>query len=360
MTDHRRTHTLRDRRRHELHLCGGAVDFEAAFRREADTSISDLIASVAYPERVAAAILGGTIPLGVGSPISDVDLVLVIDDIEAIRDVPSNGRSTAVLRGNLVGEAETLMVTEALTLVNGIEVDMQFVLLKRVKEVSLELSRATAWVSLSGQNTQILGRIRSGWILSSTERFQVACSQLLTGRALDVHCATRYFIVALQDLEKAKAALLDDLAMALYLGKACVQGCCCAYFAGNGYPYLGNRWLRLLNPSKSPASRSIASKLGPLARRGVELVFPTLAQSRDAAGEYLKQVTEFAYDIKRMMEKDTAIRAALRLSPQVYDPVWGLAPAGEMAGLAGESGVGNGVPAREMPAGLIGPDGVLR
>lgn len=307
---HQSTPTLQQRPACPLHLCNDLSAFRAAFQVELGRDIDGWLAELAHPDCVAAVILGGVIPLGIGSATSDIDLIVVVDDPAAIKSRRLLDGSASGVHGGVLGESDKLMVAETFTVVNGRDVYVQFVILGELSRLSAQLASADAWRSLSGHSTQILSRIKTGWMLTVTNRLRRACAELLQGRSLEVHCAVRCFAAGLRDFEKAKWELSDDVTVALHLGRSTVQGVLTAYLAGNGLCYIGNEWLKMLSRAAKRSGSAAGAMSTSLIERGIELLFPPLTNVRDEAFDYLNRVAEFVGDCKRHMEDDTAFRAA--------------------------------------------------
>jgi nucleotidyltransferase-like protein len=294
-------------------MCNSTESFLERFRGEAGESLEEFIGTFAFPHRVAAVILGGSIPLGVATSRSDVDLLVLVDDDHALKPAPK-GSQYLEMRAQSLGEAETLTAAEMIAIVNGVEVNLLFIVVSRLVALWERLSGSDIWVSPSGANTAILGRIKAGWVLSSSERFQHACSRFLRGNSLELHCTVSYLVGALQDLEDARAALSDNLGVALHLGRSCVEAGFFAHFASTGLVFVGSKWLRLLDDARCTEQEK------QLAAVGMPLLFPPLHRSHSEVGEYLRHVAAFVTTVRSVIEKRAVFRVAFALCPQLYDP----------------------------------------
>jgi hypothetical protein len=214
------------------------------------------------------------------------------------------------------------MIAESSTAMNGRDAYVQFVILDELSRRSQLLASIDAAMSLSGHTAQILSRIKTGWMLTETERVRRACEELLQGRALEIHCAVRYLARGLCDLEQAREALSDDLTVALYLGRSCVQAVLSACLAGQGYVYVGNEWVKMLTRVANTTDSTATSTPTALLKQGIALLFPTLADTTDRVRDYLKTVAEFVGECQEHMESDPAKRVAVQRLPQLHELMW--------------------------------------
>jgi hypothetical protein len=307
--------------RHSLHECTTPDAFFERFRSESGESVHELVGRFVVAERIAATILGGSLSLGIGTAVSDVDLLVLIDGADALKSSDSESLHFE-LRGESVGEAETLLAAEVVTIVNGIEVNLQFIEMSRVRMLAEKLARPNLWLSPGGTNTVILGRIKSGWVLTSSDRFRDGCAALLKTQALEIHCTVAHLVAALQDFEDARAAVPNDLPVALHLGRAAVESCFFAYFASESHVFVGSKWLRLIDRKRaaSGADRDARWALGELGQSGVSLLFPPLLREAAEVDAYLERVADFIAGVRSTIERRTAFKVAFKLCPQMHDP----------------------------------------
>lgn len=306
------------KRPHSLHTCKDERGFLESFRDQAGETIEDVIARFAVADLVAGCVLGGSIPLGVATSVSDVDLIVVVDDGSALRRRTAGDPSAVEVSGEFIEDADTLMVAETVAIAGGIELNLQFVVMSRLQELTRRLARSGVWVSLAGQAT-ILGRLKTGWLLLSSDRFVPVYTALRNNNSLEIHCTVRYFVFALQYLEDARAALTThDLELAPHLGRMCVETCFLAYLASLGCVSPGSKWFRLLNASRDGNSvRQTASRLWSL---GMPLLFPTVPRTGDQVVTQLRDVAKFAQNVREAIEERTAFKVAFKLCPQIHDP----------------------------------------
>ena len=295
---------------HSLHLCKTPAEFLASFERTAGQTVAAFVERFASADRIAASLLVGSIPLGIGSSASDVDIVALIDDASALRDETRiEDDENIVFTGRSDDQTTALVLAEVIAFLGGVEVHLEFILASRVGEWAKQATESR--VSLAAQQVRILGRVKTGWVLSSRESSDGVCGALMRDNSLEVHCAVTSFVYALQDLEDARVALAGNVPLALHLGRSCVERCFAACFATKGFAHLGSKWLRFL--------KTADESLRGLADAGVPLLFPSLGD-RASAESYLNDVAELTALARDVIQRDTAFRVAFRMCPQIYDP----------------------------------------
>src|SRR5262249_51479168 len=153
-----------------------------------------------------------------------------------------------------------------------------------------------------------LSRLSTGWLLWESDDYLTSNGLSLQDRALDVYCCTRHFVMALLYRRKAERALsLEDLPVALYLGRLSVERAYLAYFASEGFSYLGSKWLSAVGRSRHAAG-GIARH--PVLEGNVSLLFPSYDSTLDDAAQYLRSVAEFLTSMRALIEQKTLFRIA--------------------------------------------------
>lgn len=314
---------MEKKRPHRLHTCTSADAFPAAFCDETGHSIYDVVARFCGGAVPCGVVLGGSIPLGLGSPASDVDLLILLDPPSttgngtAGNGVPAlpqqDPRTGVVFSATFASDGGTRLASgEVVAMMGGVEVNGQ--LLSAVAVGELIRRGVGARVSLTAHEIGLLSRLKTGWTLLRGPSFDRHCGALLSGNALEIHAVTWYLVGAVQELEDARAAVADSPMLALHLGRSCAERCVLAYFASRGFAYLGSKWLRALEPD-SPAHRLRALADGiPGGFAALELMFPA---RDDAAEAYLDRVAALVATTRQVIEQDRAFRIAFSLCPQL-------------------------------------------
>jgi hypothetical protein len=116
---------------------------------------------------------------------------------------------------------------------------------------------------------------------------------------------------------KARRALeLLDTPQALYLARLSVESAYLAYFASEGFPYLGAKWLALIGHAHGATERCDRH---PLLKEGLPLLFPSLQSDRAGMDEYLEACGGFLKAMQSLIEQKMLYRIAFRACPQIAD-----------------------------------------
>lgn len=305
---------------HSLHTCRNKDDFLAGFQKTCGCQIVAVISQFVPLEFVSGAVLVGSIPLGIGTEMSDIDIIVLLasaDQVDWIEDA-TRGPAEIVFAGKAAGEGGHLAVGEAVVLLNGVEVNLQFVLGPRVKETSDRL--AVGRISLTQADVMVLSRLRTGWLLIRSPNLPSDDAAQLVDEALDVHWAVTMLVFALGDLEDARAALADDRVVVYHLGRTAVEKSFTAYFASRGHAFIGTKWLRFLRLQLERGGDGEDDRdLRALSSAGMSLLFPTPLNDPTAAADYLESVAAFYGNVRTRIERHVTYAAAVALCPQIYD-----------------------------------------
>jgi hypothetical protein len=300
---------IQGKKNHRLHESQSAEDFIARLELEAGSP------SLWHPKRFVEAetleglVLGGSIPLGIGSSASDVDLIAVVKEPTNLPAAfPTDEAIVYAARRD--GGAHVILVS------NHVEIDINFVAMSRILAIFDNAQGAGGLPPTS--DMRLLARLRRGWVLSANDAFARFIEVLRNNQTINIRCCVATYIYALQSLDDARAALTDNLPLALHLGRLCVEWAMQSYFASLGELYVGDKWLRLLRRGVERSQLISGQALSAQAER---LLFPALDLADDRVCEYLRDVGMFALTIKQHIERDPAFRIAFRLCPQIEDPI---------------------------------------
>jgi hypothetical protein len=297
-----------------LHECRDAADFLSRFEGRLGTPVRALVDRFVDRDRLAAVILAGSIPLGLGTRASDIDLIVIVDSHEPIAMPAVDPGQGVVFAGAFTGDAR-LDVGEVILTMDDVQVDLHYVAGPRVAHAAAALAGGT--VSLTEHEIGVLSRIKTGWVLDRRPAFDEHCSVLLADDSLEIRTATWHLVGALQELADARAALADSVPLALYLGRRCVEKSFAAFFAGRGFAYLGGKWLRALEAGRERTPWSVDDGVRAVCHEGTALLFPTPAGDEAAAG-YVDRVARFIDLVRTETEKRLPFKVAFALCPQLH------------------------------------------
>jgi len=284
------------KRPHGLHLCQNAEDFRAAFEAALGQSIGAFLSELTSGAKWRAVTLAGSIPEGIASEVSDIDLMVVLDT----EVPPSLAQSDTVSAKATPGGVELGVIDGVFA---GMEIDVAFISLSRL--VALCAALARGGVTLREEDIRVLDRIKRGWVLDDDDCLD-RLPAVTASRNLEIYCTTNYYSIALKRLEDAVAAEERDPILSRHLARLCVEQAFYAYLASRGHCYLSAKWPALIQ------HRMGGSPVGD----GLDLLFPGATELRG----YLRDVQRLARTIRDLIEQDTAFRIAFDFCPQIYQP----------------------------------------
>ena len=297
---------------HALHECRTAEEFSVRFEAVTGRQIQQITDDLIPSSTPRAIFVAGSIPLGMGTRGSDVDIIVLVDG----RDSITHGKvqsANSSQQAAFCNEADPLLAGTFLKLQAGVLVDIQVAMTPAIHDIYKRLRRRSP--ELGETETRILGRLRTGWLLWESEGYLQQRTVNVIDPALLVYCCTRNFVTALTHQRKAAKALeLHDTHLALQLGRAAVEMAYLAYFASEGLVYLGAKWLAQLGFARGARER-IARH--PLLRQGIHFLFPEFNSSDADAGRYLQEVDQFAKSIRTVIEQQVIFRIAFKACAQI-------------------------------------------
>jgi hypothetical protein len=300
---------------HSLHKCQSAVDFRQAFEAFAGFPVQNVADQIVIPGSPRAVFLVGSLPLGMSTSDSDIDFIVLIDQKTMLLDQTSAKGANTGQRVAFSNDSESLVAGNFITLVNGAQVDVTVVITPAIKSIHTRLrSRGP---ELNKNEIMTLSRLSTGWHLWESEDYLDSRGVSLTDPALDIYCCTRNFVLALLYRRKAlKALSLGDLPVTLYLGHLSVEEAYSAYYASEGFSYLGVKWLSAVTRADGTVLERVPRH--SLLEQNVPLLFPSCEYKGEEAAEYLRAVREFLNSIRALIERKTLFRIAFAACPQIY------------------------------------------
>ena len=305
-------HTVVDPASHSLHECHSAQAFIERFEAAIHCSVRHIADPFIAATAPKAIFLVGSLPLGMGTSSSDVDLIVIVDSKADVLRSETHAANTEQ-RLEFSNENDPLTIGMFVTLMQGILVDLQVAVSPMIHNVQSRLRRRGP--DLSESEVRTLGRLSSGWLLWQTEGYLERSGVVLQDPALSVYCCTKNYVFALNDQRKAAKALdLGDIPLALQLGRLSVEMSYLAYFSSEGLPFLGAKWLAQIGYAHGAAERVHRH---PLLREGVPLLFPAWNVTAAEAGQYLENVGEFLISMRRLIEQRMLFKIAFKACPQI-------------------------------------------
>lgn len=267
---------------------------------------------VVKPEAEKAIFLVGSLPLGMATSASDIDFVVIVNSRE---DLLSCGNAIANSDQSVAfsNESNLLLAKNVIAIINGLSVDVSVAIASGISDVRKRLRRQGP--ELSESEIMILSRLGTGWLLWQSEGYLEQNGIVLADPALDVYCATRSFVFALIFRRKALKALdLEDKYLALHLGRLSVEMAYLAYFASEGFSYLGPKWLAQIGTAFGAPERL---RRHPLLKQGIHLLFPSFDANVTEAVRYLERVSKLLSSMRSLIEQKRLFEIAFRACPQI-------------------------------------------
>jgi hypothetical protein len=247
-----------------------------------------------------------------GTSGSDIDLIVLVDSRASL--LKSDGLvANTDQRLEFSNEKDSILAAHSLTIREGVLVDLQIVLTPAIREVYSRLRRRGP--ELTETEIQTLGRLSTGWLLWQSEGYLQRSQLSFRDPAFAVYCCTKNFVLSLLQRSKASRALeYQDIPLMLQHGRHSIEMAYLAYFASEGMPYLGSKWLAQLGHARGAAERLSRH---PLLKEGIPLLFPSLTSSVAETTHYLGNVTEFLTAVRELIERQVLFKIAFKACPQI-------------------------------------------
>jgi hypothetical protein len=304
------------RRGHSLYLSKDSADFSRRFEDEFSQSVHDFVSTLLHPGQEFVAFAVGSIPLGVGSSASDIDLYVVLESRDAIVEEQVGSRNSNSSAA-FVAWNRALISLELVRIVAGVEVNVAFILRAGWEELVRHL--AGKGPELNEREIAILSRLRTGWPLSWAEEYLERCRPLVSSAAVDVFCCTKFYWVGQKFLEKAEKALTDgDLDLATHLIRVAAERTCQAYLASRGMAHAGVKWITYLKRMARRGSRAGDTSLEALLNTtGLPLVLLGRLGSPEGGRKAVTDLRTLLVEARCLIEKNVLFKIALQACPQV-------------------------------------------
>jgi hypothetical protein len=297
---------------HTLHECGSVDEFCQRFEAATGRSAQHVADHVVEPSAPKAIFLVGSLPLGMATSGSDVDLIVLVDSKTALLNREGNSANSEQ-HLEFSTDNDVLQAGMFVTLFEGILVDLQVAITPAIHRIQSRLRRRGP--ELSEGEVRTLGRLSTGWLLWQSAGYLEGNALSLNDPALSIYCCTKNFVTALIQLRKATKTLEhDDIPLTLQLGRSSVEMAYLAYFASEGFAYLGCKWLAQIGYARGAAQRVSQH---PLLKEGVRLLFPAFESTPTDAAQYLQAVREFHAAMQGLIEKKILFRIAFKACPQI-------------------------------------------
>src|SRR4051812_11635147 len=149
-----------EKKAHNLYCSADAEHFLSKFHAHTGKTISSFLNEFINTELIDAVSLTGSIPYGIGSAVSDIDFVLLVND----RDFFVREKSQLEKKGLTFSyEEDGLVLGGFVSICEGLEIDITIVPTKSYSIIYERLTQGNTF--LNGDELTLLSRIETGWLL---------------------------------------------------------------------------------------------------------------------------------------------------------------------------------------------------
>ena len=300
-----------------FHRCQNGDQLRAALESALGRPLAAAVADQIAPAQLFAVVAGGSIPLGLASAASDVDLIAITGSPDQAEDQGPAAPLPAEFDGTSGLLSHGPRFREQIVRLEHIEIDLVSANYDDLLTTLQTLQRSS--VALNLAEIRLLSRLKTGWWLHVAGHHEDALRPLRHSRSLDVRASVWNYVGAVQDYDDAVAALEDAPPLAAHLGRLAVERAVAAYFAATGYAFLGTKWLRLLVVAhETPQRVALRHRLLELRTFSQDLLFPS-ATTRPAVAAHLQRVRALLIEARTLAETDPMIRVAYARTPLLAD-----------------------------------------
>lgn len=294
-------HERSGKRPHRIFKATSGRQFTQAFATECRESVEEFVDRTVARTSLVGIVATGSIPLGVATAVSDVDLVALVSDG---RELTGHGSQEHLLFSRSLSESSSGLVVESAQLINGVEVNLVTTSVESVIQRFSAVRKSN--VSLTLSDVRFMSRLKTGWVVFQTEKW-AEVEAAMDDRSLELHWAMNQLVAAHGDLEDASEALRDSGRQAKYLARLAVDKAANALLAQRGLAFVGSKWVRLVE-------RRWASEGDDRVRAMWSSVLDAAAGMVDGGespGDAVNRATQIVCDVQREIARMPAYAAAV-------------------------------------------------
>ncbi|MGA4605127.1 hypothetical protein [Pseudoalteromonas maricaloris] len=289
------------------------------FRENTKVDLQTLINKIANDTAVDSAYIVGSIPVGVGSRISDVDIYVIIN-----KDINGGNFAPDVL--NMAEQVkwyssddDPLVIGEAIFIINGVKVDVELLRASGIESMCNRLG--SSHTLLSDSDINVFGKIRAGWALPfpSGELGEKLSSK---EKAFDIYVTTKCLFTAISWFNKSMIVSGNTYVHSVLLARYAVEQCFSAYFASIGYAALRAKWVQFLMQGACQLSEFDQGNFNKIRESGLSLLFPDFESTTNEEGfiKYLEKVRGFLLVTKKVLTSSPEYKIAISLNGEMSIP----------------------------------------
>jgi amino acid adenylation domain-containing protein len=286
----------RRKRPNELYRCRDLAELSAALDRHG-IDIAALVGEFVKPSARRAILVAGSLAEQTASPLSDLDLLILLDDGGAFK------KARAELYGQPINIVPTHDPEEKVVsmIVDGLEIECQFLVNEALTPDMQADARTMPRRARLAEHNKFLSRLAGGWTAHDDGLLAVwrACYDV---EGLRIRRTAEEFMAAAKNLEDMAEAVDVDPAHFGAMGIYIATHLMLALLAEQRYFSKSAKWMK-------KATRTIEdgpAELAALLRRGQALMFAGLLDAPETRHAHLDATLRYAADVRAHLSRDEA------------------------------------------------------
>ncbi|HEX7984336.1 MAG TPA: hypothetical protein VF616_12540 [Duganella sp.] len=299
---------------HNLHLAEDAAAFTNALQT-LGIDLPALLDALLEPGTEFGLVLGGSIPERTGTSVSDVDLLVLLNSPQALRNVSA---SLAGYPVKWLYQNKHFTANWAVLYVEGVELNFEIKVNPDIRlalgEQALVNKNSNEVSNENVDHLRFLSRLSGGWPLRNPALVDLWKRYYEIDRLQQKRMISEFSLAA-KELEDMQAAIGGAPGLSAMLGVYVVTKLMKAVLASHHYFSPGVKWLRKVDQliAAGPADSSA------VLRQGRGLLFPTLLAEAAAQRAYFEQVLAYSWEVERLLARDPAVKMVIGWFKEAFD-----------------------------------------
>jgi hypothetical protein len=304
----------RKKKPHTLHTAANATEF-LQFILDAGIDLFGLLDALLEPDAEYGLVLGGSIPEGTGTSVSDVDLLVLLNSPLSLRNVSSSlaGHPVKWLYQN-----KNFTSNWAVLYVEGIELNFEIKVNPAIRlalgEQVLVNKNSNEVSNENIDHLRFLSRLSGGWPLSNIPLVDMWMKYYEVDMLRQKRMIAEFSLAA-KELEDMHAAIGGAPGLSAMLGVYVVTKLMKAVLASHDYLSPGVKWLRKVEQIIVHGPEQSAGLL----KHGRELLFPTFLDGADANSAYFEKVLAYSWAVEGYLAQDPAVGMVIGWFKEAFD-----------------------------------------
>ena len=295
---------------HVLHDCKNKDELRKVLS-DYKIDLDEIVNVFIKEDAVYCSMVVGSISEGLATSVSDLDILVFIDDESLFLDGVNFVSGVPVV--NVVGGTKGWF-RQVLIVKSGVEINIDFVVPKGFSSLIGALSPENSSQSLfqaydlSPRDILYLDRLRSGWVLTGSKNAEKWRKSFCVDQLCSV-MVKQYFILSVENFEDVIAAKDSAKGLVAHLGRISVEHGMRSLLATTGFVSQTDKWLRKIDFHLS-RNEALDHELLEYGRR---LMFPNILCSVEEQHRYIVDVAEFITKAGHEISKCTDLNHVVSL-----------------------------------------------